>query len=1060
MAELLAGRRTAAQRRAESQDEGIDLEPLIRSHSLLADLQLTGFEDTATRQLLVADHLMRRSGRLTLRPVLPLLLQLKGKPYRLRNHFPLEPMFRTRMPKRSLLKAGRQISKCVSVYGQQRVLLEDGRRVPGDSLRIGDKILAVDSQFLIKVATVLDTISAPLREVLRITTRTGVELDVAVTHSLLQLDGWTPAEKLRVGDRIAVVQQGGRFGRRRVDPLRIIVTAYLLGDGCTTKSINFSEALEEFQAAVSAIEGKPPAIVAKQRTSAVRVDVSRKPTGVIRRWLESDKLYGKPAWAKTIPGWIFELNRQDTALFISRLWATDGTVKASATTPQITYTSTSRTLVFDLKSLLLKFGIPTTVKRRKAGYHDRNGDYVRCRDAYVLRVETRRGWQRFLDAFSVPGKPGFVLRDVSENNNRDTIPGEVRGLIAEIAESLRYKKHGSLLSAGLRLKPKYPPTRKKLRAYWEHFQQYCPEHPRLPELTRLLEGDVGWDEIESISPLGFQPCWDIEVDGEHNYVLDGVVSHNSTTLAAQGVLFSNCIPYFSTLYLTPLFEMIRRFSQNYVRPFIETSPLVKLFCGTTTTNQILQRSFKNRSQMIFSFAFMDAERTRGIAADKNVVDEIQDMDISFLPVIHETMSGSEDWGLIQYAGTPKTLDNTIEKLWIDTSQAEWIIPCQRGGCNHYNIPALEYDLMDMIGPPHDGIGPNCPGVVCAKCRKPLNPRSGFWEHRFPQRHWDFAGYHLPQIIFPMHYASREKWEALYGKMTGQGNTPIHVFFNEVCGESYDSGSKLVTVTDLKRAAVLPWKNKVEEAKRHIGDYVYRFIGVDWGGGGVSKGKADFKLTSYTTMAVVGMTASGQLHVLYGYRSLHPHDTVLECRMILGLMSSFQASHVVHDYTGAGAKCEVLLNQIGIPVHRIIPVAYEGPARGEIFYEKPGTELQPRDHYRCDKARSLALTCELIKQRAILFYEYDNHGSSDPGLMDDFLRLIEDKAEGSTGRDSYKILRDPSGPDDFAHSVNIAVMALCYTTGRFPDLVRYTGLQLDESVLEAINPASARDWRDL
>ena len=152
----------------------------------------------------------------------------------------------------------------------------------------------------------------------------------------------------------------------------------------------------------------------------------------------------------------------------------------------------------------------------------------------------------------------------------------------------------------------------------------------------------------------------------------------STSLASQGVLFSNCIPYFSTLYVTPLFEMIRRFSSNYVRPFIETSPVMKLFSGTTTINSVLQRSFKNRSQMLFSFAFMDAERTRGISADKNVIDEVQDMDISFLPVIHETISASRDWGLIQYAGTPKTLDNTNETLWQDSSMAEWMVKCRHG----------------------------------------------------------------------------------------------------------------------------------------------------------------------------------------------------------------------------------------------------------------------------------------------------------------------------------------------------------------------------------------------
>ena len=84
--------------------------------------------------------------------------------------------------------------------------------------------------------------------------------------------------------------------------------------------------------------------------------------------------------------------------------------------------------------------------------------------------------------------------------------------------------------------------------------------------------------------------------------------------------------------------------------------------------------------MLFSFAYQDAERTRGISADKNVIDEVQDMDISFLPVIHETISASQEWGLIQYAGTPKTMDNTIQVLWQDSSMAEWMVKCPH--CSH------------------------------------------------------------------------------------------------------------------------------------------------------------------------------------------------------------------------------------------------------------------------------------------------------------------------------------------------------------------------------------------
>lgn len=537
----------------------------------------------------------------------------------------------------------------------------------------------------------------------------------------------------------------------------------------------------------------------------------------------------------------------------------------------------------------------------------------------------------------------------------------------------------------------------------------------------------------------------------------------STSLAAQGVLFSNCIPYFSTLYLTPLFEMIRRFSQNYVAPFIETSPVARLFSDTTTTNNVLQRSFKNRSQMIFSFAYLDAERTRGISADKNVIDEIQDMDIAFLPIIHETISASRDWGIIQYAGTPKTLDNTIERLWTDSSMAEWVIRCHHPGCGHWNIPSLEFDLLKMIGPVHEGISNTCPGVICAKCARAINPRppsqggTGRWVHRHTERRWSFAGYHVPQIIMPMHYASVEKWQKLVDKMNGKGNTPVHVFYNEVCGESWDSGTKLVSVTDLKRAACLPWQNRLDEAKPYIERYTYRFVAVDWGGGGVSKGRSDLALQSYTSIAVCGMLPNGQVDVIYGFRSMTPHEHVREAKLILGIMSTFRCSHVVHDYTGAGTVRETLLTQSGLSLNNILPVSYIGPAKGNLITFKPATRIHPRNHYTMDRNRALSYCCQFIKSGIVRFFQYDYKGSEDPGLLHDFLNLIEDKRETGFTKDKYKILRDPSGPDDFAQAVTMGTMMLFQMHGSWPDMAAYEDVEIDADAAQSARGVNPNDW---
>jgi hypothetical protein len=525
----------------------------------------------------------------------------------------------------------------------------------------------------------------------------------------------------------------------------------------------------------------------------------------------------------------------------------------------------------------------------------------------------------------------------------------------------------------------------------------------------------------------------------------------STSLAAQGVLFSNCIPYFSTLYVTPLYEMIRRFSQGYVRPFIETSPIRKQFSGSSTMNSVLQRSFKNHSQMYFSFAFLNAERTRGISCDKTAYDEIQNMDPAFIPIIRETMSASP-WKIEQYAGTPLTCENTIEQLWQDSSQAEWVIKCRHAGCGHWNVPSMAYDLVKMIGPYRSDISPDNPGVICGKCAKPLNPRYGRWYHQFKDKRWDFAGYHIPQILMPMHYGNTKAWGALVAKFQGRNNTRVNVFFNEVLGESYDSGSKLVTVADLKAAAVLPWENKVEEAEKHLGRYVFKVLAADWGGGG-ARGPNGKEMISFTCLAALGMLPDGKIECFWGMRSLTPHDHVREAKLCLGAIRRFGLSHLVHDYSGAGALRETVINQAGFPYDRLVAIMLGRTAGKDILIEHPPDDLNPRFYYYLDKPWSLSLTCHHLKYGMLRFFQYDYKSADDRGLLHDFLSLVEVKTDTRLGGDFFSVIRDPNFPDDFAQAVNLGCVALWKLSGKWPNTAEAAQMPIDPELLRLSNPTN-------
>ncbi len=1019
-------------------------------NSVIAELsaQQKGSRTLSQVDYLVAMRQLASAGGLqTLEPLLPLSLALDGEPYNLLEHAPFSPMYRLTMPSQLLLKTGRQTGKC-GRFVDGLIRKADGQQIGIAELHVGDRLLSLEDDCTFAGRRVLNIWEAGEKPVVRVKTRLGADIEITDEHRLRTLLGYKTVAELQIGDRLASVRAGGEWQNRPQPRERIILTAYMIGDGNCYTSGNWQMAaaagpvLAEFQELASPLQ--PVELTTCHRGNAnYSVRFSR--YSQLATWLTADGLAGHYAWQKWVPAWVFALSSADTALFVSRLWATDGRVKTNkgsgACSPDISYSTTSRRLARDVRSLLNKFGIPASITRKKAGYRKKDGTYKRCRDAYIVQVETRQGWLDFFANFDVPGKPAVPISETIEKSNRDTIPREVNAWIAELCDATKWCHADSLLASGLRATPKYALSRPKLQQYITYFERVSPTHPRLMDLRKLRDGGVYWDEIVSIERLPATLCWDIEIETTENYVLDGIVSHNSTNLAAHGVMLSNCIPYFKTLFITPLYEQIRRFSNNYVRPFIDRSPIRSLWSGTNTENSVLQRSFKNLSTMLFSFALLDADRIRGISAHRVCLDELQDLDPDHIPIIRETMSHSP-WGLMTMTGTPKSLDGPLEGSWLKSSQAEWFIPCRTPGCGEWNIPSLDHHIYQMLGPLHDSISEKVPGVVCHKCRKPINPRpladgSGArWVHRYPERRHKFAGYHIPQLILPLHYARYDKWSELLAKQQGWGNTSKNVFCNEVLGESVDSGQKLVSQTELQRAAILPWVNTPNDPSpeliKRLKHYKQRILAVDWGGGGEDE-------VSFTALSLLGLTPDNKIDCLWGKRLVISTEHLQEAIECLHWLRTFGCELLVHDYTGAGIVRETVLVQAGFSLERVMPIQYVRAASRSLMKFIEPSILHNRGHYRLDKMRSLLYTCQAIKLQILRFFKYDHISDESPGLMHDFLALVEEKNHTRLAGDIYTITRNPLLTDDFAQATNIGCAALWHANDCWPDFAKAAGI---------------------
>lgn len=512
------------------------------------------------------------------------------------------------------------------------------------------------------------------------------------------------------------------------------------------------------------------------------------------------------------------------------------------------------------------------------------------------------------------------------------------------------------------------------------------------------------------------------------------------------------IAHFALLYIAPLYEQARRFSTLTMRPFIQESPVRDLWIGTSVEQSVLQRTFKNGSRMLFSFALTDADRVRGLSMNGCVFDEIQDMDKDLLPVIIETMAADRVYGLERYACTPKTTDSASEYIWQQSSQAEWWIPCQHcttNGKPTWNIPALEYHLEAMLGPLHDGISTECPAIICYKCRKPLYSRMGRWVHRFPDRRWLFDGYHIPQPIIPLHYDNPRKWADLLRKR--ERSMPA-MFCNEVLGESKDMGQKLVSRQELIAACRLPWPNVPDhprpEVMARLGTYRSRVLAIDWGGGGESG-------LSLTVMALVCMRPDGIIEVPWAKKTFGT-DHLADAAEAVKWFNLFRCQMLAHDYTGAGVVRDTILTQAGLPLSQNMPIQYVAASRQDLLVKVPAAFGHRREHYRVDKTRSLHFTVASIRLGKLVFYEYDYKGDDDPGLVDHFLRLIEDRTSLELTGSFYRIVSNGMGPDDFAQAINIGCVCTWEINDAYPNFADAAHLQITPDVASMIGDDGS-DW---
>ncbi len=254
-------------------------------------------------------------------------------------------------------------------------------------------------------------------------------------------------------------------------------------------------------------------------------------------------LTGKDSHQKFLPNEIFELTKENLKILINRLFSCDGTAYVAncggRPFPVIAYSSVSKTLIYQIQHILLRFSILSKIRKKRTTCNNKKFS------SFELEIHGKDDIVKFCEEIGIFGKEEAVekvLRQAYKQEShwtKDTIPIEIWDLI-------KTKKGNKSWASLFRAKDLSAPSNlhQKTRAPRRDTLTRLAHVLDDPELLQIASSNIYWDRITEIQPTGEKEVFDLSVNETHNFVAGDVCVHNTAIAVniAENICFKNKIP--------------------------------------------------------------------------------------------------------------------------------------------------------------------------------------------------------------------------------------------------------------------------------------------------------------------------------------------------------------------------------------------------------------------------------------------------------------------------------------------------------------------------------------